>query len=126
MSDLAELLELERRFWLDSVGFCHDHMSKDAAFEFLPPVGRLNAAEALKRLKIAPRYAEVEFADVTLARREDSAMICYRVAGWGERPLPDVAFCSSTYRRGEDGWQLVNHRREPAPADEPSRPVAKG
>lgn len=117
MSDDTELLELERRFWLDSVGFCHDHMSRDASFEFLPPVGRLSASDAMKRLKLAPRYAEVEFADVTLARRDDSAMICYRVAGWGERAQPEIAFCSSTYRRAPDGWLLVNHRREPAPVD---------
>lgn len=75
-------------------------------------MGVMRAADVLDSLKDAPRWASVEMTDRTSGRPGDAVLVLgYKATGRRDGVEPYLAFCTSTYRRDQDAWKLVQHQQ---------------
>ena len=113
MSTERELVALEHRFW-DAAGdgdFYRTHMAEDGLC-LLPPgvLDRDATADAIDRAApwTAHRFHDV----VTFTHGGASATLCYRADA--QRGDVDYrAAISTTYRRSDEGWELLVHQQTP-------------
>lgn len=113
MSVDADLIELEHGFW-DAAGdgdFYRKHMAEDGLCLVTP--GIMNRAATAEAIDHAQPWTSHEFLDlVTFTHGESGATLCYRA----EAQRGDVhyqAAISTTYRRTDEGWQLLVHQQTP-------------
>ena len=45
---------------------------------------------------------------------EDLLVLAYKVRGRRDGAAPYDAYCTSTYRKADDRWRLVQHQQTPA------------
>lgn len=109
----AEVWELERRLWLEGEDAYDALMSADCIMAFPPPVGILSGATIKDSLENAPRWSAVEVMEQTAVYPDETTVIlAYRAESCrGEETYH--AYCTSTYRRLEDGWRIVQHQQTP-------------
>lgn len=110
MSAPSNLWDYEKSFWLDGPEFYETHMDSGARMIF-PGIGVLVGEEIAEGLKSAPRWSSVDFDDTGGVESGDTAVLTYRAIGQREGQDKYSAWCSSTYARKGDIWQLVAHHQ---------------
>lgn len=102
---------LEERFWLEG-STVYDTLLDPECLMAFPGMGVMRAADVLDSLKSASRWASVAMTDRTIGRPGDAVLVLgYKAAGRRDGAEPYTAFCTSTYRRDEGTWKLVQHQQ---------------
>jgi hypothetical protein len=108
-----EIWEMEQRLWLDGPEVYQRSMDPACVMAF-PGMGVMKAADVIESLKQAPRWSSVQMEDRTIGRAgKDVVAIAYRAVGQREEADPYRCLCTSTYRRKDDHWLLVQHQQTP-------------
>ena len=105
-----DLLEMERRFWLDGADFYRQNLAGDVLMVF-PGVGAIGRADIIAGVEDAPRWIEVEIENEhTRDLAPDARLLCYRAAARRQEGAEYSAFVSSVYVRRDDAWKLAFHQ----------------
>ena len=110
MTELAELWDCERGFWLDGSAHYDRHLAPDARMVFPEPAGMLDVAQIMQGLDGAPRWDAVEFDAQHISRHGDTVVLSYAATGQRQGSAPYRALWSSTYARQGDDWKLLMHQ----------------
>lgn len=109
-----EIWALEESLWTGDAA----HMAKTldpACLMVFPPGAILDADAAVQGIDGTPRWTRVEMAGRELRHpARDIVVIAYRARGERDGEPPYIAWCSSTWRHGDNGWRLVQHQHTPA------------
>lgn len=107
------ICELEQKLWLDGPEVYERSMDPACIMAF-PGMGVMKAADVIESLKQAPRWSSVQMDHKTVGHAgEDIAVVAYRAVGQREEGDPYRCLCTSTYRRKDDQWLLVQHQQTP-------------
>jgi hypothetical protein len=102
---------LEQRFWLEGSSV-YDELLDPACLMVFPGMGVLRSAQVLASVKDAPRWALVEMSKREIGRPNDAVIVLgYLAVAQREGAKPYRCFCTSTYRRAESAWKLVQHQQ---------------
>ena len=102
---------LERRFWLEGSSV-YDDLLDPACLMAFPGMGVMRPAEVLDSLKQAPRWSSVEMTGRTVGRAGDDVIVLgYSAEGRRDGADAYRCLCTSTYRRADQKWQLVQHQQ---------------
>lgn len=114
------LWSLEERFWTEAPERLANSLSPQCVMAFAAPVGILAGAAVLDSLRQGPRWRTVQLSErCTGAPDPRTCVLAYRVQAEREGEPTYRAYCTSTYRRRHDQWQLVQHQHTPiAPPDD--------
>jgi hypothetical protein len=107
-----ELLDLERRFWLEaSVELYAERMAPDGVMVF-GPVGVLDKEQTIAAVEAVSPWAHVEMTDVrAVDLTPDAAALVYRAHGVRDGQPPYDVLVTSVYVRRGGVWQLVLHQQ---------------
>lgn len=106
-----EMWNLERKLWLDGAELYAGSMD-EACVMAVPGMGVMKATEVLDSLRQAPRWSDVEMSDRLLGRADDEVIaLAHRAKGMRDGQEPYHCFCTSTYRRADTGWLLIQHQQ---------------
>lgn len=110
----AELLELERAFWVGDPDVYQNHTTEGCVMVFGEPVGALNKEQVIDAIARAPRWASVEIEDArTISFAPHVILLIYRAAARQADGTPYPTMASSVYVRGAEGWKLAFHQQSP-------------
>ena len=114
MPSSADLLDLERRFWLEaSADLYTDAMAAEGVMVFAP-VGILDKEQTIAAVEGAGAWSEVDIDDVrTIELTPGSAALVYRVHGVREGQAPYDALATSVYIHRDGAWQIAVHQQTP-------------
>jgi hypothetical protein len=110
--DDAQAWATERRLWLKGTSVFGDLLDPECLMAF-PGMGVMRAADVLRSLEGAPRWKSVEMTDRAIGRPGDS-VLGYAAVGHRDGMPPYRCLCTSTYRRGDGAWKLIQHQQTPA------------
>lgn len=106
-----EIWTLERKLWLDGPDV-YDRSMDQACVMAFPGMGVMKATEVIESLKQAPRWASVQFEQQMIGRAGDDVIVlAYHAKGEREGNKHYTCWCTSTYRRHENDWVLVQHQQ---------------
>lgn len=109
--DDAAAWALEERLWLEGAGVYDTLLDPECLMAF-PGMGVMRAANVLDSLKGAPRWSSVEMTSRMVGRPSDAVLVLgYAADGCREGAPPYRCLCTSTYRRDEADWKLVQHQQ---------------
>jgi Domain of unknown function (DUF4440) len=113
MPSSSELVELERRFWLEaSEELYRERMAADGLMAF--SIGVLGKAETIEAVAAADPWTEVAFDDVrTVELAADAVALVYRATGRRAGQDAYTAVVVSVYARRGGEWQVVLHQQTP-------------
>jgi len=117
---LAELLEMEHRFWQSSTdpAVYREHMADDGVMVFPYGVGVMDKDMVVYAIGAnAEEWAAYDLLEPrAMPLGDDAALIVYKAVA--ERPddEPFKAWVSSTYVRRDGRWMLACHQQTLAPA----------
>ena len=101
----------EERLWLGGAAAFEDLVGEECLMVF-PGAGILERAFARAALASAPQWLSVAMTQRQMARvGRTNIVLAYRADARRDRSEPFEAFCSSTYRAGDDGWKLIQHQQ---------------
>jgi hypothetical protein len=113
MNPDANLLALEKGFWIRDARYYEEHLAADAAMVLPPPTGVLRRDRIVQSIEHAPRWRAVRMHGPVIARPSASmAVLTYRAEAWrldGEPPYD--AHVISIYRLSDDRWRLAFHQQ---------------
>ncbi|GGB56882.1 nuclear transport factor 2 family protein [Henriciella pelagia] len=113
MPDNATLWNIERSLWLGGVDAYREWMSDGCIMVFPRPVGIMDRGAILEAVAGAPRWDDVEF-DETREMATDNETVTLAYTGRGQRGTDMYeALCSSTYRRLNGNWRIIQHQQTP-------------
>ena len=114
MPHSSDLLELERRFWLEaSPDLYADAMAADGVMVF-GPVGILDKEQTIAAVEGAGGWSEIQMDDVrTVELTPDSVALVYRAHGVREGQDPYNVLVTSVYVRRGGAWQIAVHQQTP-------------
>ena len=108
-----DLLELERRFWLEGVEFYRQNLAEEALMVF-PGIGAMRRADAIAGVESAPRWTQVEIMDEhTLDLGPAIRLLCYRAKARRQEDAEYSVFVGSVYVRHGGEWKLTFHQQTP-------------
>jgi hypothetical protein len=106
-----DLLELERRFWLDGAEFYREHLAEEVLMVF-PGVGVMNRPATIAGVESAARWAHVEMADQHIMEvGPNTRILCYRARARRQENGEYAVFVSSLYVRQGGEWKLKFHQQ---------------
>lgn len=112
----AEVLDLERDFWLVGGGnpdFWRDNCADEAIIAL--PAGLMTKDETVTVMESSGPWETVQFDGVRTVATPDTVIVSYRATGRAEGELDDyVAVVSSAYARRDGVWMLLFHQQSPA------------
>ena len=113
----SEVLDLERRFWLEGAGhpaFWQEHFAHDGVVVL--EIGLLDKTDTVAAMEHARPWASVEMEDVReLTVGQDHVALAYRACGRREGDdAPYEAAVTSVYAHRPSGWMLLLHQQTPA------------
>ena len=110
----TEAWAFEERFWLNGELFYRANLAHDCLMVFPAPFGILDNAGIHASLADAPRWDSVSMSERVLARPDNTTIVLgYRAAGIRVGDSPYYAYCTSTYRKDDQSWKLVQHQQTP-------------
>jgi uncharacterized protein (TIGR02246 family) len=111
-----EVIELERRFWLEaSPDLYRERMADDGLMVF-PGPGVLDKEATLAAVERAGPWQDVAMDDVRVVPlADDAAALVYRATGRRQGEPPYTALVTSVHVRRDDRWQIVLHQQSPPP-----------
>lgn len=105
---------MEERMWTGSAAALAGALDPACLMVFPAPAGILDATAAVAALDSAPRWRDVVLSERRIGRPADDLLVlAYRAVGARDGAAPYHARCSSTYRRADEGWRLVQHQQTP-------------
>lgn len=106
---------MEERFWTAGPAHYRDSLDPHCVMAFAPPAGIVAGADIARSLADAPRWSSVEMTDRHLARPQSELLVlAYKARGSRDGAGEYKAYCTSTYRRAGERWQLIQHQQTPA------------
>ena len=102
--------ELERRFWTDGLSTYREFLDPACLMVF-PGIGIMAAGAILDSLADAPRWSSVEMTDRQIGSTDNALVLGYTAEGRREDAEPYWCRCTSTYRKAEAGWKLIQHQQ---------------
>jgi hypothetical protein len=113
MASSAELLDLERRFWLEATTELYrERMAADGLMAF--SVGLLDKEQTIEAIAAAGPWDGVDLDDVrTVELSPDTVALVYRATGRRSGQDEYTALVTSVYARRDGQWQLVLHQQTP-------------
>ena len=113
MSDDA-IWSLEERFWTGGEDHYGSALHPACVMAFPAPAGLLSGPAITRSLAQAPRWSSVAMSERHLARPGSELVVLgYRARAIRAGAEAYEAYCTSSYRRDEDGWRLVQHQQTP-------------
>lgn len=106
------LWTLEERLWLEGAAGHRALMHPDCVMAF-PGAGILRGAAILKGLEGAAPWRRVTLSAQAETRHPGIAVLAYRAEAWRDGAEPWRALCTSVWRQGDSGWQLIQHQQSP-------------
>jgi hypothetical protein len=123
----ADLLALEKNFWLGGASFYEDHLSADATMLF--PAGLMRREEIIASIAEGPRWQRVRIDDPYIAWPAPAvAVVTYQAAASRPGTPAYESHVTSVYVQSANGWQLAFHQQQPRSslqAMRRARPVAR-
>lgn len=108
-----DLLELERRFWLEGAQFYRQNLAEQVLMVF-PGIGPMRRAEAIAGVENAPRWTQVEIVDEqTLELGPTIRLLYYRATAGRQEDGEYSVFVSSVYVLQGGEWKLTFHQQTP-------------
>ena len=108
MSD--ELMEIERKFWLEGGGFFDEHASGDTIWVLPKAHGLVDHDRARELIDAEGRWDRVEFGEVRSNAFGDVTVIAYEATGTKDGDDGEVVYraqCTTVY----EGRTLVHHHQ---------------
>ena len=112
MTNNDELWALEERFWTGGADSARALTAKGAVVVAPYPAGILQG-DALWSDEAAARWRSVVFSDRVLTRRDDIAVLAYRVSAERDGAPIYQALCASTYLNDNGSWLRMSHQQTP-------------
>ncbi|GLQ55140.1 nuclear transport factor 2 family protein [Devosia nitrariae] len=105
----------EERLWLEGPAAYGELLHELCVMVFPAPVGILQGDAIIESLRGVPRWQGVTMTDKLLREpNSDTAMLAYKAEGRRQGSPPYHAYCSSSYVRRGDRWQMTHHQQTPA------------
>ncbi|QNM83567.1 DUF4440 domain-containing protein [Sphingomonas sabuli] len=101
----------EERLWLEGSS-AYGELVDDDCLMLFGETGILDRDRAMISLMSGPRWTAVDMQErhVTRPGRE-AVVLAYRAEAQRDGGDPYRAYCSSTYRGGDEGWKLIQHQQ---------------
>jgi hypothetical protein len=113
MANDNELWALEERFWTGGAESARALTAKGAVVVVPYPSGILQG-DSLWRDETAVRsWRSVVLSDRFLTRKDDVAVLAYRVSAERDRAPIYEALCASTYLNDSGNWLRMSHQQTP-------------
>lgn len=118
MTDLQELLDIERAGWEalrtgQAGSYYRAHLTDDALMAF--PFGVLTRDQTIEAMESAPPWTTYDLKDPqVVALTTDCGIVVYRVTARRAQDDPYQAVVSSTFVRRDGGWRMAFHQQTPA------------
>lgn len=113
MTDIAEIWDMETRFWTQGAEYARNMSTKDAVFVLPYPVGILQGETTWREDAVAQRWRSVVMTERYLSRQGNIVTLAYHVsAERGDSPILE-ALCTSTYLKDDDKWLRLAHQQTP-------------
>jgi hypothetical protein len=107
-----DLWALEEAFWTGGEEHFRRALAADCVMAFPAPVGILSGERIVESLRHAPRWSSVNMLERHAVQpAPDLAVLAYLAEGRRGGSQPYRAYCTSTYRREQKGWRLVQHQQ---------------
>jgi hypothetical protein len=103
------LWQMEERFWTSGADSARATTASDAVMIFPYPPGILQGDQIWQHLRKNTGWRSVVLAERRVTRRDDIAILTYKVSA--EKPDIPIfaAHCASTYLHDEDRWLRLSH-----------------
>jgi hypothetical protein len=113
MADNDELWALEERFWTGGADSARKLTAQGAVVVVPYPAGILQGDALWKDEAAIQRWRSVVFSDRVLTRKDDIAVLAYRVSAEREGAAIYEALCASTYLHDNGDWLRMSHQQTP-------------
>jgi hypothetical protein len=107
------LWDLEERFWTQGAESARQMTARDAVFVFPYPAGILQGDAVWREKEVAQRWRSVVMSDRYAYRKDDIAVLAYRVSAERSGEPIYEALCTSTYLMDENKWVRLSHQQTP-------------
>ena len=108
------LWQAEARLWTAPVADCEEDIAAGCLMAF-PDAGVMTRDFAVAGMRAAERWDGVDMTERKVARPGKTlAVLGYRAEARRGNEDPYAAWCTSTWRGADDGWQLVQHQQTKA------------
>lgn len=105
---------MEERMWTGGADELAAALDPTCLMVFPAPAGILTAKAAVAALDSAPRWRSIVMSERQIGRpADDLIVLAYRAIGARDDAPLYRARCSSTYRRADGDWRLVQHQQTP-------------
>ena len=106
---------MEERIWTSGEDHYREALDPACVMAFPPPAGIIAGPAIARSLAGAPRWTSVTMTETRIGRPSDDLLVlAYKARGLRDGSAPYDAYCTSTYRRADDRWRLVQHQQTPA------------
>ena len=113
MANDDELWALEERFWTGGADSARALTAKGAVVVVPYPAGILQGDALWSDETAVQRWRSVEMSDRVLSRKDDIAVLAYRVSAEREGTPIYKALCASTYLNDNGSWLRMSHQQTP-------------
>ena len=113
MANDDELWALEERFWTGGAESARGLTAKGAVVVVPYPAGILQGDALWSDKTAVQRGRSVVFSDRVLSRKDDIAVLAYRVSAERDGAPIYEALCASTYLNDNGNWLRMSHQQTP-------------
>lgn len=106
----------ETELWFGGEDVYRERIARDCLMVVPAEPFILSAEEAIQAVADTPRWDRVDLQDLRISRPEEGLIVLAYKADAARGEQAYKAYCTSTYRKGNDGaWQVVQHQQTVAP-----------
>jgi hypothetical protein len=113
MANDNELWALEERFWTGGADSARTLTAQGAVVVVPYPAGILQGDDLWNDKTAAQRWRSVVMSDRVLSRKDDIAVLAYRVSAERDGAAIYEALCASTYLNDNGNWLRMSHQQTP-------------
>ena len=107
---MSDLMEIERKFWLEGGGFFDEHAADETTWVLPKDHGILDHAKARELIDREGRWDRVEFGETRSNTFGDVTVLAYEATGYKDGADGEVVYraqCTTVY----EGETLVHHHQ---------------
>lgn len=105
---------IEARFWIGDSSVYQEHMHATCVMALPAPTGLLRGEDVVAMVSGPAPWASMAMDGVIEGRPDpDTWCLAYRATARRGNGQVHLAYCSSTYRRIDGHWWLVQHQQTP-------------
>ena len=115
MRIMKNIIEIEKKLWLEGVEAMQTSMDADCILILPPPISMLRGKEIVNAWSDLPVWEKVAFEDEEIVSRDDNNVlyVSYKVTAIREGQKEYNALCSSSYMKQDDEYILILHQQTP-------------